>query len=101
MNIPRTCIICHAEKLGEPVTEKDCLGFVACETCTKAAWSEWLKALHERDAQMKQHASIKRGIMETSAGVGRPAESGTNPQGARNCSAPADQKSRASEGLPE
>jgi len=31
----RTCITCHAQRLGEPVTAEDCLGFVACETCTK------------------------------------------------------------------
>jgi hypothetical protein len=59
MTVPRTCISCHVERLGMPVTAKDCLGFVACETCTKLgppidqkeaarAWSEWLTELHER-----------------------------------------------------
>jgi len=53
---------CHAERLNQPVTPHDCLGFTACETCTKlgdppgwspdkqqeaaAAWSEWLTQLH-------------------------------------------------------
>lgn len=32
---PQVCIDCHAERLGKPVTANDCLGFVACETCTK------------------------------------------------------------------
>ena len=58
MNTPRTCIACHAERLGEPVTAGDCLGFAACETCTKLskpsemdavkAWSKWLSELHKR-----------------------------------------------------
>jgi len=98
MNIPRTCIICHAEKLGEPVTAKDCLGFVACETCTKVAWSEWLKALHEREK--KQHASIKRGIMETSAGVGCPAESGKLQVDSGNCPASGNEESETEDGMP-
>jgi len=33
--VPRVCLACHAERLGYPVTPKDCLGFAACETCTK------------------------------------------------------------------
>ena len=50
---PRTCVACHAERLGKPVTASDCLGFAACETCTKVrdAWSEWLLALHEREGK--------------------------------------------------
>ena len=54
MTLPRTCIACHAEKLGEPVTAKDCLGFVACETCTKIAWSDWLMELHKMESRQKQ-----------------------------------------------
>jgi len=34
-NVHRICIICHAQKLGEPVVPADCLGFVECEDCTK------------------------------------------------------------------
>ena len=34
-NVPRVCLTCHAERLGYPVTPSDCLGFAACETCTK------------------------------------------------------------------
>lgn len=34
-DVPKVCIACHAEKLGIPVTAEDCLGFAACETCTK------------------------------------------------------------------
>jgi RecA/RadA recombinase len=33
--VPRVCITCHVQKLGIPVTAADCLGFAACETCTK------------------------------------------------------------------
>ena len=33
--VPRICIICHAQKLEEPVTANDCLGFSECESCTK------------------------------------------------------------------
>jgi hypothetical protein len=33
--VSRVCLACHVEKLGIPVTPKDCLGFAACETCTK------------------------------------------------------------------
>jgi len=56
--VPRTCVACHAEKLGESVTPQDCLGFAECETCTKIpavnqeeaarAWSQWLTEMHER-----------------------------------------------------
>ena len=58
---PRTCITCHAERLGDPVTAKDCLGFAACETCTKpltehatddSTW--WLTELHKRDERKKK-----------------------------------------------
>jgi len=34
-SVPRICIACHAKKLGEPVTARDCLGFASCETCTQ------------------------------------------------------------------
>jgi hypothetical protein len=38
--VPRVCIACHAEKLGMPVTPRDCLGFAECETCTKVPMPE-------------------------------------------------------------
>jgi hypothetical protein len=34
-SVPRICIACHAKKLNEPVTAKDCLGFVEREYCEK------------------------------------------------------------------
>lgn len=33
--VPQVCIACHEERLGMTVTESDCLGFAACEMCTK------------------------------------------------------------------
>jgi len=62
-SVSRTCLTCHAKKLGEPVTARDCLGFAECETCTKLnnnvvnqeeaakAWSEWLTDMHERETK--------------------------------------------------
>ena len=74
----RTCITCHAEKLGEPVTAQDCLGFAECETCTKIpvnqeeaakAWSEWLTEMLERENELtKQKKERKNESIEFSVG---------------------------------
>jgi len=62
MKVPRVCITCHAERLGEPVTAKDCLGFAACETCTKPLDEPfWLERLHDVDLP-EGSETTKKGI---------------------------------------
>jgi hypothetical protein len=34
-NVPRVCIACHAKRFGKFIHPADCLGFAACEDCTK------------------------------------------------------------------
>lgn len=40
-------IDCHADRLGIPVTADDCLGFAACETCTKIPENDEKKGLRK------------------------------------------------------
>ena len=66
-NVPRMCLVCHAKKLGEPVTAKDCLGFTECETCTKLtvnqdeavrAWSNYLTEMHDAEGIEKVASAL-------------------------------------------
>ena len=85
--------------------------FLICSTVVVCTYMHYMNHIvgstttnvvnHYYTPLVTNHDTNEHGSMETSAGVGCPAESGTNPQGTRNCAASADQESRAAEGMPE